>query len=234
MRPWIVLAALVPVFALPVAGARAQPSVPSSFYGSVTIDGQAAPDGTEVRALIDGVDCTQAAPGERPAIRQGSATAYVVHVVHESQRPGCGREGKTVSFTIAGRPALQRGAWKAGPQQLDLSTGSPEIVPLPTFTPTSPGGAASPATGGASTPAPLVRPTGTPPTDDVRLPGTASSPAATATGLPGDGPGEAGPSDDGSAWVAIAAAAGALVAAGAVGGVVIARRRRPVRPGDRS
>jgi hypothetical protein len=234
VRSWLVLAALVPGFALLAGAARAQPSVPSSFYGSVTIDGQPAPDGTEVRALIDGVDCTQSAPGERPAIRQGGATAYVVHVVHESQRPGCGREGKTVSFTVAGQPALQRGVWKAGPQQLDLSTGSAQIVPLPTFTPTSPGGAASPATGGASTPAPLVRPTGTPPTDDVQLPRTSSPPAAISPGLPGDGPAEAGPSDGRAAWVAIVAAAGALVAAGAVGGVVIARRRRPVRPGDSS
>ncbi|GMV86690.1 MAG: hypothetical protein AMXMBFR80_25450 [Dehalococcoidia bacterium] len=228
MRSWTFVASLLAALGGPLAAAHAQPSVPSSFYGSVTLDGEAAPDGTEVRALIDGVDCTQAAPGERPAIRQGNATAYVVHVVHESQRPGCGREGKTVSFTIAGRPALQHGVWKAGPQQVDLSAGSAEVVPLPTFTPAIPGTPSSGA-GAVSTPTALVRPSGTPPMDDVQLPGTASPPATASPPGPGDSPDDPGASGGGPAWVALAAVAGLLVAGGTVGGVVLARRRGPSR-----
>lgn len=233
MRSWTLFAALLAALAVPLVAVYAQPSVPSSFYGSVTIDGVAAPDGTEVRALIGGVDCTQAAPGERPAIRQGSATAYVVHVVHESQRPGCGREGKAVSFTIAGRPALQQAVWKAGPQQLDLSAGSLDVVPLPTLTPAIPG-VVTPGAGAASTPTVLVRPTGTPPTDDVRLPGTASPPAASPATGPGGGSEASGGSNGGPAWIALAAVAGVLIAGGTVGGLALARRRRPSRTGGPS
>lgn len=230
MRSATAFAFLVAALGVPLTAAYAQPSIPSSFYGSVTVDGQAAPDGTEVRALIDGVDCTQAAPGERPAIRQGSATAYVVHVVHESQRPGCGREGTAVSFTIGGRPAVQQGLWTAGPQQLDLSTGAGPVVPLSTSTPTTPDAAPStPGAGTVSTPTALTRPTGTPPTDDVQLPGAASPAAGTSTPVLSDGPDEPGASDGGPAWVVLAAVAGVVVAGGAVGGLVLARRRSPPR-----
>jgi hypothetical protein len=165
-RRILLLAALLSL--LPVRLAGAQPSVPATFFGSVTINGEAAPTGTEVRGFIDGLDCTQSAPGERPAIREGQATAYVIAVVHDSQRPGCGRPGVTVTFTIAGEPASQRATWQPGPFQVDLSIGPGAIVPLPTATPTVEGPPAT-STNLPSEPSPLP---GTPPTDDVTLPGT--------------------------------------------------------------
>lgn len=213
-------------FLTPAAAGHAQPQIPSSFFGSVTIDGRAAPDGAEVRALIDGVDCSQSPPGERTAIREGDATAYVIHVVHESQRPGCGRDGKVINFTIAGRAALQQGTWQPGPQHLDLSTGTGDIVPLPTSTPTVPGSDPNPPLAGVTeTPSPLSRPTGTPPTDDVQLPGTHTPPG----GVTGSG-GVTVAADDGdgggSAWGPLLVALGVLGAGGAAAGVVLARRRR--------
>jgi len=210
----------------PATVSHAQPQIPSSFFGSVTIDGKAAPDGTEVRALIDGADCSQSPPGERTAIREGEATAYVIHVVHESQRPGCGRDGKVITFTIAGRPALQQGTWKPGPQQLDLSTGAGEVVPLPTLTPTVPG--SNPDTqlpADTGTPPTLSRPTGTPPTDDVQLPGTLTPPGG-ATGT-GDAPASSSGADGGgSVWGLLVVALGIIAAGGAAAGIVLARRRK--------
>ena len=113
------------------ASAFAQPAIPATFFGSVTVDGEPAPPGAEVRGLIDGFDCTQSPPGQRPVFRDGEIAAYVIYVVHDSQRPGCARDGSRVTFTIAGRPAVQTAVWKAGPSRLDLSTGNQSPIPLP-------------------------------------------------------------------------------------------------------
>lgn len=215
---------------VPAAVSHAQPQIPSSFFGSVTIDGKAAPDGTEIRALIGGVDCSQSPPGERTAVREGEATAYVIHVVHESQRPGCGRDGTVITFTIAGHLALQQGTWKPGPQELDLSTGAGEVVPLPTLTPTVPGSTPdAPLATDTGTPPTRSRPTGTPPTDDVQLPGTLTPPAGVSgtREAPAFGSGNDGGS---SAWGLLVVALGVIAAGGAVAGVVLARRRRPLSP----
>lgn len=198
--------------------ALAQPQIPSSFYGSVTVDGQPAPDDIEVRAFIDGIDCTQAPPGESLAAREGDVTIYVLHVVHESQRPGCGRDGRAVTFTVAGLSASQQAIWRPGPQQADLSTGAGPVVPLPSATATP--AAAPTLAAGAASPTVLVRPTGTPPTDDIQLPGalTPVAPAATPPSPPAD-------PDGGSALGMLAAALGIITAAGIGGGILLARRR---------
>ena len=197
----------------------AQPQIPSSFYGSVTVDGQPAPDSTEVRGLIEGIDCTQADPGSNLAARQGAATIYVLHVVHESQRPGCGRDGRTVTFTIAGVPAAQQALWRPGPQQVDLSSGSGSPIPLPTAATAQPSPTAT--TPVASSPT-LQRPTGVPPTDDVQFP-PATGQASTAVTPPSTASDSAGGP---SAWWLFASAIGVIAALGAAAGVVFARRRQ--------
>ncbi|QFG02360.1 hypothetical protein [Tepidiforma bonchosmolovskayae] len=210
MRILLPLAAAL--LAAGTAAAAAQPQIPATVYGSVTIDGQPAPNGTEVRAFIGSTDCTQAAPGERLAFREGQATAYVVTVLHESQRPGCGRTGAVITFTVDGRPALQSVAWEPGPIRLDLSLGSPTVIPLPTATPTLPG---------AASPTARPAPTGPPPTDDVALPGTLvpSPPDVRAAGDPRSG-GSGAP-----LWPWLAGAL-LVLAAGAAAAVVALRRRR--------
>jgi hypothetical protein len=228
VRVLLVTGALV----LPAGVGQAQPQIPSSFYGSVTIDGEAAPDGTEVRALIDGTDCSQSVPGERPAIREGGATVYVIHVVHQSQRPGCGLDGKTVTFTIAGRPAVQQATWKPGPQQLDLSAGTGGIVPLPTPTATVPGTqTGGPLTPARGTPTTLARPTGTPPTDDIRLPGTPSTPGGIDV-TPAAGEAYVDADEGGPIAGMLVAAVAAIAAGGAGAGVFLARRRGRPSGGD--
>ncbi|MEO8538985.1 MAG: hypothetical protein ABI577_04530, partial [bacterium] len=117
---------------------------------------------------MNGTDCSQNAPGTRPILRDGDTSAYVLSVVHESQRPGCASDGSVVTFTVGGRPAVQSSPWKAGPIHLDLSTGAAPPIPLPSATGTisailaTETAAAPPATS-----ATLSRPTGTPPTDDI-------------------------------------------------------------------
>lgn len=206
VRLLILPAALLLGAVLPGMSAHAQPQVPATVYGSVTIDGRAAPPGTEVRAFIAGVDCTQAAPGERGTITDGPAAAYVVAVVSDSQRPGCGRTGAIITFTVAGRPALQSIPWEPGPIRLDLSVGSEAITPLPTPSPAPP------------TPTP---PSGPPPTDDVTLPGTlVPAPASPA-------PSPAGSGQSSSLAPAVIATLVVLASGGVAAGILLARRTRP-------
>lgn len=218
-----------------VLGARAQPQIPATYFGSVTVDGAPAAAGTEIRGLVDGLDCTQAPPGQQPVFIDGEIAAYVLYVVHESQRPGCAREGSRVNFTIGGRPAVQTAVWAAGPARLDLSTGAASPIPLPSPTNTSiaaaqtpPVGASAgpPGTGTASTTGTAARPTGTPPTDDVRFDQTPLPPGATPPNADDDG-------DSGGSPIWLILAGTLLVLAGGAGaaGYFLSRKHRQP-PGD--
>jgi len=211
-----------------VTAVLAQPQLPATFYGSVTVDGRPAEAGTEVRGLVGGFDCTQAAPGERPVLRDGETTAYVLYVVHESQRPGCARDGSTVTFTIGGTVAIQTATWKPGPIRLDLSTGAAPPIPLPSATGTI-ASAISTAVGSTAVPSvspALTRPTGVPPTDDVQF-GTSTVSRTTGAGSGPDDSGGAGDSGGSPVLTVIFIAVGALAALGGGAGIYLAGRGRP-------
>jgi len=183
------LAALA-LSALALGGARhvsAQPLIPATFYGSASIDGKAVLDGTEVRGFVDGKDCTQASE-RRGTIKEGAVSAYTISVMHESQSPGCGAEGRTVTFTVGGRQASQTATWKSGPQRLDLNGGSGQPLPLPTSSAATLGPTQLAAT--ATEVAKFTpKPAGTVPTDDVslvRTPGGASAAVNNPPGASGD------------------------------------------------
>jgi hypothetical protein len=123
--------------------AKAQPSPPASFAGTVKLDdGQSVPDGTPVLALVNGNLCGE---GSREPGQKGTWTLdrdladlgahagdsiYIVDVVSDSQTPGCGTEGATVTFEVDGRPAHEQGLWKAGFNSLDLTVGqAPATTP---------------------------------------------------------------------------------------------------------
>lgn len=212
--------------ALLAGEAAAQPQVPATFYGSVTVDGRPVPDGTEVLAFVDGKDCTQRGPSYRGTITIEGVSAYSIAVVHESQVPGCGAPGKTVTFTIAGRPARQTAVWQFGPQHVDLSAGVGDPIPLPTPTPTVPApptASAAPGTTGGS-PSPL-------PTDDAAPPPSVAGAGGGLSPAPPQPPGS--PSANGEhsragdgVWPWAAAGAVVAVAAASAVGWRLARRRR--------
>lgn len=221
MRPitFLLVASVAPL--LPLLTALAQPSVPATFWGSVTVDGAPAKAGAEVRALIEGVDCTQAPLGQRPVFVEGETAAYVAYVVHESQREGCAKSGSRITFTINGRPAVQTAVWQPGPIHLDLSTGNQPPIPLPTGTVVS---ALETAASGTQPPASasptLARPSGVPPTDDVTFDRT--------PGVPVPGGQDPAVKEKGDStvlpWV-LAAIAMLTLGAGA-GGYLLSRRQR--------
>lgn len=219
----LLLAAVIPLAAAGVA--VAQPQVPSTFYGSAAIDGKPVPDGTEIRGLIDGNDCTQLGATYRGTVTDGGVSAYLINVVHESQKPGCGKAGKTVVFTIGGRQAAQTALWKQGPQQVNLNAGQGQPPELPTPTPTrplAPSEAAATATEQAKfTP----RPAGTLPTDEVPIV-VNTHPAGGAV------PPAAPPPADGGfpVFYALLIAVGAIVLTGLAVGAALGRRSGPPRP----
>lgn len=201
-----------------LAGARtaaAQPSVPATFFGSAAIDGEPVPAGTEIRAFVDGVDCTQSPAGGRGTITQDGVSAYSVLVVHESQRAGCGTSGAAVTFTIDGRPANQTGVWETAAQRLDLNVGEGDPLALPSVTVTpAPAAIDRDATATADARFTPLSAT-TLPTDDpsIRV-GTANA---------ADGSGD----DDGGASLVLPLAIGVIVltSLGVAGGIAVSRRR---------
>jgi hypothetical protein len=206
-------------------GAFAQPQIPATFYGSVTIDGAPAAAGTEVRAIVNGLDCTQATPGQRPVFIDGDIAAYVLYVVHETQREGCARDGSRVTFTINGRPAIQTAVWKAGPIPLDLSSGDASPIPLPSPTPTL-GSAVETLTAAAEPPeatatgTPTPK-TGTPSTEGARLNSTPLPPGAASPGGSDESEGSPILPVIGGTLIVLA------VGAGAAGYVLSRKHRRP-------
>lgn len=211
------------------SGVAAQPQIPATFFGSVTVDGKPAADGVDVRAIVNGQDCSQALPGTRPVVRDGESAAYVLSVVHESQRAGCATAGTRVTFTVGGVSAVQAGIWKPGPIRLDLSTGAAPAVPLPSPTGTI---AALFATETAGAPIPtsatLVRPSGTPPTDDVQFNRTS---VPTSPLSPIDPAREVKDEDGFSILLGLVLSLVFLGGAGAAIGFALARRRPPNLPG---
>jgi hypothetical protein len=144
---------------IPLTPATAQeiPNPPATFAGTVTVDGHSVSDGTAVTALIDGKECGE---GEKEPGQKGTWTAtearpeydieigdsmYVVDVLSDSQIPGCGTDGATVTFLISGRPAHETGLWKSGSNPLNLTVGTSPDATESVTTPSAGETPASPA-----------------------------------------------------------------------------------------
>ncbi len=80
-------------------------AAPNRFLGHVTLDGSPAPAGTNVTGAIGGNVCGQT------TVKADST--YVLDVVSSGQTAGCGTEGATVNFTVAGYPA-GTSTWHSG------------------------------------------------------------------------------------------------------------------------
>ncbi len=144
----------------------AVPQIPSSFYGTVKVNGANVPDGTAVQALIDGKVyaevLTQTYQGD---------SVYALNVTGDDTdttvKDG-GREGDTVQFKIGGVLASQTGVWHSGTNvtlNLTASSTSPIATPLATLTPVP-----------TQTAIPTLKPTTIPPT--LTKPATATATTA--------------------------------------------------------
>ena len=154
-------------------------SPPARVFGTVTVDGATPPQGTKVEAFINGRLC-----GDGVVRQLGTdiGIGYVVDVREEQTEPGCGAEGRTITFKVGGRDAPQTETFRSGAFiRLDLMVTGAIETPTPGPTPPPFGaGAASPSpTPAADTPTPAPA---TPTPAATASPTAPASPTATATG----------------------------------------------------
>jgi len=114
------------------ASAHAQPPLPSSFYGRVTLDGQNVSPGTVVSAWIDGVRFAEIA-----ALTYEGQSVYALSVPGddaESPATEGGVEGDTIMFRVAGYPSPDSAVWRCATNvehDLSASSGKSEYLYLP-------------------------------------------------------------------------------------------------------
>jgi len=152
--PMLLIATLLLIGNITVAGAQGPPGQPSSFYGTVTVDGANVPDDTDVTAWING---TQQATARR--LTDGGNSVYVIAVTN-------GNDGDTIEFRVGDLVADQTGTWQLGGNvALNLTATSVQPTatpppPQPTATPQPPQPTATP-TGPTVTVTPAASPTTT-------------------------------------------------------------------------
>jgi len=117
------------------APVQAIPPLPSSFYGKVKVNGQNVPDGTQVRALIDG----QAYASAYTQTYQGDSV-YSLDVPGDdsgSVEVEGGLDQNVIQFEVGGLSASQTGTWASGTNvALDLTVASTTPLATAQATPT--------------------------------------------------------------------------------------------------
>lgn len=91
--------------------------LPPNFHGNVTVDGEPAPDGVEVVALVDGEEraSTTVGPGGAYAGSDWSDDKFVVDGSAEDS-------GSTVTFEVEGVEAAETAEWRAAASEsVDLT-----------------------------------------------------------------------------------------------------------------
>ncbi len=120
---------------LPVMPVLAIPPLPSSFYGTVKVNGQNVPDGTGIEAAINGQVVAQALS----QTYQGDSV-YALNVPGDDPDTAAlegGHDGDTIVFKVGGAQAEQTGTWKSATNiSLDLSVSAAATLTPPEDTPT--------------------------------------------------------------------------------------------------
>ncbi len=117
LKLWIITALATALALSAIGGVSAQPQPPLVFTG--TVDGGEAATGLDVRAYIDGTDCTESTSAT--LTRSDGKTHYWVRVAKSSQTAGCGTDGDTVRFRIDGKWADQRGTFDGTKAKVTLN-----------------------------------------------------------------------------------------------------------------
>jgi len=158
------------------------------------INGKDAADGTVVEAYIGNTLC-----GTGTVQNRNNAEIYLVDVVGAGQKPGCGKDGDTVTFKVAGLDAKETGKYataaathldltasgtarnQAAPTVLAPGQGGVPLTPIATPNPTE---QAAPAETPAAPAAPAATPAAPPNETATAAPAAAGTAAASATPSP--------------------------------------------------
>lgn len=104
-----------------VSSVEAVPPLPSSFYGTVELDGANVPDGTIVSAWIRGVKYA-----ETQTLTYQGDSVYAIRVPGddlETPEVEGGVEGDTIIFMVGENATIQAGTWHSGTDvELNLTT----------------------------------------------------------------------------------------------------------------
>ena len=114
-----------------VSTVSAVPPLPSSFYGTVKVNGANVPDGTLIKASING----QVYSDGQTQTYQGDSV-YALDVPGDDSSTTAiegGNNGDTILFTIGGHIASQTGTW-TGASNINLNLSI--TIPVSTVTPT--------------------------------------------------------------------------------------------------
>src|SRR3989339_1553284 len=111
----LVLVIISILLSVSVAGGEKQPPVPSTFWGTVTIDGAPAPNGLTVQAFIDGVAYPQTTQTQQ-GVNQSGYYNLIVNGddIHTNATKEGGEEGDIVVINVNGIDAPQTGVWHSG------------------------------------------------------------------------------------------------------------------------
>jgi hypothetical protein len=122
------LLGLVAVLGL-TSPALALPPLPSSFWGTVTINGAPAPEGTLVQATIGGTVYAET----HTTVYNGAAVFGLNVPGDDPSTPAIegGVEGSAVSFRVARVKVLQAGTWSSGTNVEQNLVGALHTVYLP-------------------------------------------------------------------------------------------------------
>lgn len=106
------------------AGPLLVPPLPSSFYGTVKVNGGYVPEGTTISAWINGVQYL-----ETQSILYNGESVYTMDVAGDDpSTPGIvegGKQGDTIAFQIGSNLAEQTATWQSGTNiALNLSINS--------------------------------------------------------------------------------------------------------------
>jgi hypothetical protein len=123
--------AAIAVAAIPALTATAQnfpPPPPTTYYGSVP--GGVGPGQAVVAIVSSGGQSATCGVGS--TIADGAGVVYVVDVVADAQRAGCGATGRTVQFYFVGNKQLatDTASWSGpGPAQKAITGLNPPLTP---------------------------------------------------------------------------------------------------------
>jgi len=147
---------------IPHSEVIAFPPLPSSFYGTVKLDGGNLPEGSVVQALISG----QVYASSEVSLYQGDSVYSLVVPGDDTATTEVegGKAGDTVQFKVSGVLANQTGIWQSGSNvNLELTADSGGEVPAATQTSAPTSTARSTSTGTVAVPSSTAYPTAVPP-----------------------------------------------------------------------
>jgi PKD repeat protein len=129
----LMLRTLVVISVLIARPALAVPLPPATFWGTLTLDGAPAPDGSILRALIQNVEFASTTVFSR----NGQQGLYVIDIPADDPNtpdvPEGGQPGQIITFAIDGAKIGQTAIWKVGNAGNVNLLGNPTTSPVANF-----------------------------------------------------------------------------------------------------